>query len=203
MYPCKMIILPAILAAVMFFGACSARVSEQTRSAVQERIRSVLALHTAEYVYRDVVYFGKQSQLFGFIPSGNREMLFSVDVAVRAGVNLRQGFSVEVPNRNKVLVTLPPAEILYADVDEASIRQYFLRESGGNIGFMEIQDLLSDAKDTLVADALQRGILEQADRQARSIIVQLLEDMDVDVEIRGIESENLSPEHSSEGAVLR
>jgi hypothetical protein len=129
------------------------------------------------------VYFGEQSQFLGFIPSGSREILFSVNVGIRAGVDLRKGFSVEVTAPRQVLVTLPPAEVLYSDVDEDTIYQYFLRQTGQEISFIEVQDVLARAKDDLVADALERGILEQADRQALRIVRSLLEDFGLQVEI--------------------
>jgi hypothetical protein len=157
--------------------------SEELRRSLEERISSVLTLHTAEFVYRDVVYFGEQSQLFGFIPSGSREILFSVNVAVRAGVDLRNGFSVEVIAPRKVRVILPSAAILYSDVDEDTIHQYFLRQTGREISFIEVQDVIARAKEDLVADALRRGILAQADRQAERIVRTLLEDLGMETEI--------------------
>jgi hypothetical protein len=68
-------------------------------------------------------------------------------------------------------------------VDEDTIYQYFLRQTGQEISFIEVQDVLARAKDDLVADALERGILEQADRQALRIVRSLLEDFGLQVEI--------------------
>jgi hypothetical protein len=182
-FPVIVLFVLLIVSALAMPLSCGGPSPEELKVELEERISSVLTLHTAEYVYRDVVYFGEQSQFLGFIPSGSREILFSVNVGIRAGVDLRKGFSVEITAPRQVLVTLPPAEVLYSDVDEDTIYQYFLRQTGQEISFIEVQDVLARAKDDLVADALERGILEQADRQALRIVRSLLEDFGLQVEI--------------------
>ncbi len=173
-----------VIASLISAGCRGAARIEAIRGGVEQRITSVLTLHTAEYIYRDVIYFGEQSQFLGFIPAGSREILFSVNIAVRAGVNLQRGFAVETTGPRTLRITLPPAEVLYSDAMEDTIFQYFLRQSGREISFIEVQDVIANAKNDIVEDAVARGILSRADRQAERIIRELLEDYPMDVEIR-------------------
>ena len=84
-------------------------------------MRDLLAIHTMEHVYRDVVYFGEEES-FLFIPTVDRRVLFSVNIRVQAGIDLTDGIEVfrSEDNDSEVFVRLPPAEILLVDADEST-----------------------------------------------------------------------------------
>lgn len=138
---------------------------------VEEQLTNLLELHTYEHIYRDVVYFGEEKS-FLFFRTVDRRVLFSIDIRVRAGVDLRQGVSVipDASDPNRIYVQLPPAEILSVDADEASIHEYFIREQGGRIGLLEMTGQLSEVKQRVAADAIDRGILERAGANAQQIV---------------------------------
>lgn len=150
-------------------------------SRAQESITSVLTLHTAEYVYREVVYFGEQNSIFGIIPLNDRRILFSVDISVRAGVDLQDRLEVSLTPGRVLNIYLPPGEILYSDVDESTIHQYFIREQGRSISWLEVQDLMGQVKSELEMFALERGIINQAERKARELIRQMLQPMNLEI----------------------
>ncbi len=154
--------------------SCTRESRDQLRNSIDQRLQSVLSLHTAEYLYNDVIYYGDQTSFLG-IPTGARQILFSVDVRIRAGINIQEGLQVAVNQMGEVEIVLPEARILYADVEEKTIHQYFVRQYGRQISWIDIQDVVAAAKDQLIVDAVKRGILQQADRQAESIVRNLLE----------------------------
>lgn len=140
---------------------------------MEGKVRNLAELHTFEQVYRDVVYLGEQRQ-FLFFRTMDRQLLFSVNIRVRAGIDLRKGFTV-LPgeDRKSVFVELPAPEILLVDADEQSISQYFVRERGGEIGWIEVGAEIEAVKDQVAADAVSRGILQRAEANAREILESL------------------------------
>lgn len=129
-----------------------------------------------EYRYKEIVYVGEQKS-FLFIPTSNKEVLFSVEIRVQAGLDLQQPVMVKKDSLNpkKIYVSLPPAKILLVDVDEDTIHQYFVVEQGSRIHRMDYSKELESAKQRILQDAQQRGILSEADRQARILIQEILE----------------------------
>ena len=146
-------------------------VSQVETVRMEDRIESLLELHTYEHRYRDLVYFGEEKS-FLFIKTVDRAVLFSVDIRVTAGLDLSHGVTL-TPDRfeqDRIYVRLPAATILSVDADETSIEEYFLREQGGRIGLLELSDQIETAKVRTEEEAIERGILEQADANARSIV---------------------------------
>jgi Protein of unknown function (DUF4230) len=136
---------------------------------VTRQIRSILEVPAYEHVYREVIYLGKEASFLG-IRTQDKRLLFSVDMRVQAGIRLDRGFSLTPRGISAVDVSLPPAEILLVDADEESIRQFFILERGGSITHTEYYDEIEASKIAIREDALERGILEKAEENARELI---------------------------------
>ncbi len=164
-------LLPLLtLALPLLITACApSRAAQVIR--MQEQIESLLELHTYEHIYRDLVYFGEERSFLG-IPTVDRALLFSVDIRVRAGMDLAEGvvLTADRTSASRIYVRLPNPEILTVDADESSIREYFIREKGGSVGLLELSGQLEGAKARTAEEAVRRGILEQADANARRIV---------------------------------
>lgn len=170
-----------LVMAVPLFTSCIPGRAQLIESRAEESITSVLTLHTAEFVYREVVYFGEQNSIFGIIPLNDRRILFSVDISVRAGMNLQDRLEVSLGPGQVLNIHLPPGEILYSDVDETTIHQYFIREQGRSISWLEVQDVMGDVKNELEMDAMERGIIARAERKARELIRQMLTPLNLEI----------------------
>ncbi len=129
-----------------------------------------------EYRYREIVYVGEQKS-FLFIPTANKEVLFSVEIRVQAGIDLQQPVTIKRDGRNprKIHINLPPPAVLLVDVDESTIQQYFVVEQGSRILRMDYSKELESAKQRVLLDAQKRGILLEAERQARTLIEKILQ----------------------------
>ncbi|MFO7780371.1 MAG: DUF4230 domain-containing protein [Spirochaetia bacterium] len=140
-------------------------------SDLERRVTNVLRLHSYEHVYRDIVYFGEE-RTFLFFKTMDRRLLFSVDIVVRAGVDLAEGIEVltDRGNPERVVVRLPPTRILRVDADEATIHQYFSRTRGGDVGWLEYGAEIEGVKERVRADAIERGILAKAQDNAREMV---------------------------------
>ncbi len=144
-------------------------------SEIAERIRNLQTITTTEYRYRDVIYFGEESRFLG-IPAGSRRILFSVSISILAGVDLARGVDVQLDETTgeRVFVTLPAPEVIRVDAEERSITQYFVQERLGRIDWVEVSDEVEAAKERNRRDAIDRGMLHQAERQARAVVTRLL-----------------------------
>ena len=141
---------------------------------VGARIESLGRLITAEYVYRDVIYVGQQTRFLG-IPTGQADLLFSVEIRVVAGLDLlRRAAQVERTPDGTIFVTLPAAEILTVDADESTIEQYFARARLAQLDWLTVGDNMRVVKDAVRDDAITRGIVERAQRNAESLVRGLL-----------------------------
>ncbi|GAB6089149.1 hypothetical protein JCM12856_07420 [Spirochaeta dissipatitropha] len=140
---------------------------------LERRIKDVLQLHTAEHIYRDIIYIGETDKVFG-IPMRNRQILFAIDIQVRAGINLDHGFELHTQRdhrgRTNISVRLPDAEIFSVDAREESIRQYFSSGYGVPITLIACYDQIMKSRTAIREDALRNGILQQAEAHAGLLI---------------------------------
>jgi hypothetical protein len=138
---------------------------------VEARMRDLLELRTYEHIYRDVVYYGEKRKVLLVFPV-EAEVLFAVDIRVQAGIDLSQGMTLtrERSDPSTIYVQLPAAEVLSVDADEQSIHEYFQTGRSDLIGLLEIGDQLDAVKGATAADAVERGILIQADENARRLV---------------------------------
>ncbi len=164
-----------LLIGLLVFAGC-APVSRTDMVRLEDLVESLLELHTYEHIYRDLVYFGEERS-FLFIKTVDRAVLFSVDIRVRAGLDLSEGvvLTADRTSADRIYVRLPRARVLRVDADESSIEEYFIREQGGRIDLLEISGHLDEAKRRTEAEAIERGILEEADANAREIVRRFLE----------------------------
>lgn len=165
--------LKAVLAAVFLpltFLACFGQ-PQADLDELERRVSNVLQLHSYEHVYRDIVYFGEERS-FLFFKTMDRRLLFSLDIVVEAGIDLGEGIELteDEADPRRLIVELPPARILLVDADESSINQYFSRERGGRVGWLEYGSQITKVKSRVEADAVERGILNKAQTSARHVV---------------------------------
>jgi hypothetical protein len=171
----RLLALLAVSLVPLTLTACSPE-PEVPLPDLERRVSKILRLHSYEHVYRDIVYFGEERS-FLFFKTMDRRLLFSVDIIVQAGVDLDEGVELwrdeERPER--IVVQLPPPRILLVDADESSIHQYFSRDRGGEVGWLEYGAEIEAVKERVREDALERGILEKAERNARGVVSNFFE----------------------------
>jgi len=171
---CAPRVLLLLLLPVLALGLFGCRAESSVDMArIESRIRMLAELETAESIYRDIVYFG-DARSFLFFRTMDRRLLFAVNLHVRAGVDLSEGVRLEPDGAGGVDVYLPAARILVVDTDESSIHQYFVREQGGRIGYLEFSGSIEEVKERVAADAVERGLLNRAEQNARVLVENLL-----------------------------
>lgn len=99
------------------------------------------------------------------IPFSNRRIIFSYNVKVDAAVDF--SLITEKIQDNKIIITLPRAEIYGASIDKDSLKKY-LEE--GTFKLEETNEALKDIEEQATADSKANGLLEQADTNAKILI---------------------------------
>lgn len=139
---------------------------------LEEDIRDMGLLITQEYMFTDAVSQSKVKTLFsltlGFTESS---YLATYDGTVTAGIDF-SAISV-IPDRQgkTVSIVMPKASIQNVDIDPASFVLYSEKNGLGNpLSVSDFNGSLIELEEKARERALERGILEQADENARQII---------------------------------
>lgn len=166
------------------FQSCSSP-EPRTTASLELSIRSILEMPTCEQIYRDIVYIGEEQRVL-FIKTLDKRLLFSVDIIIQAGIAQTDKIRITMKDgmdgaKAGAVVTIPKAEILYADADERTIEQYFIKEWGGEISRLDYYDEINRKKEELIREAEEGGLLERAEVNAEQLIRNFLTLADVDV----------------------
>ena len=168
---------PFILLLLIMSGSCTQGSQSLSKSVIENQIRTILEVPITEYVYREVLYIGKEARFLG-IKHMDKRLLFSVNIVLDSGFDLTKGLEIR-KTRNGIHVVLPEPEILETDVDENSIHQYFVKEWGGKITRLDYYDELNKKKAAIKAEAVHRGILVKTRENGEKMITGLFESLGI------------------------
>ena len=149
---------------------------EITSAILQDGVREVGVLVTEEYYFTEVVSFSSIKKLWKLdLNITESSYLASYDGVVRAGVDL-SGARVEKDEEHKrITVTLPAASIQGVDIDPESFQLYSEKAGLGNpISAEDFNNSLVELESTAREKAVDRGLLERADGNARVLIRNLI-----------------------------
>jgi CubicO group peptidase (beta-lactamase class C family) len=158
------------------FGESGATPYTDVGPAVVESVQSMARLTTVEMVEYTTIEKGNDH---GWLNWAREDRLAMLAVArIGAGVDLEQlspgAFAVDI-DTGAVTVQLPPAQITYVALDNAAT-QVFGRDTGiFTSGDPQLEsDARQVAEEVLRGAALEHGILEEAEENARVVITELL-----------------------------
>ena len=164
--PYLLIILSLLIAAVIVVFTVSIQNSKLIK--IEERIKDLEELVTAQHIYRNVIYTEIKENFFV-----DKRSLFTINYIVTAGVDFSKGLEIKT-YKNSIRVRYPKPEILSIDADEGSIDQYFVVERFGKLKQSDYLNIVFDEKDRIREDAINAGILERADKNLKTLITGLL-----------------------------
>ena len=189
------LILPVILVALMIAVAfyISNRIERNTSVEKQDNlftqtektitgdiIKSGLAdigeLATEEYYYTGVESFDSSKSIKGFdLPFTTSRFIYSYDGVIKAGIDFEE-IEVEKDDLKKlIVVTLPQSKILSSEIDHDSFKLYDEKQSIFNpLHVTDVNDTIKDLKAKAEADAIKKGVLTRADKNAVTMLKQFL-----------------------------
>lgn len=144
-----------------------------TAQTLQDGLNDMGVLVTAEYYFTDVISYTSVIRLFNTIELGITETNYcaAYDGTVNAGIDF-SGVTVEMDDAlGTVVVRVPAAEIFDVDIDTDSFRLISEKSGLGNpVSVADFNSSLAELEKTASEKALERGVLEKADENARLII---------------------------------
>ncbi len=171
---------------------------EVEKEVTVEEIRSGLNdmgfLLTEEYFFTDVVRFSSIKKLFS-IELGITESsyLASYDGVVSAGVDFGSILVRRDEQQGILTIELPAAQIHSVDIDPQSFQLYSEKTGLGNpVSAADFNSSLVELEMSVREKALERGLLEHADENARRIVRNFVAGL-VDTTRWGIRFETVNP----------
>lgn len=170
-------ILILALAAAFFFGAVLSRQEAQpkiTTDLIGQQLASVQELSTVEYFYTNMGRFENQVDFYGWkVPFTTKSFIVSYDGVIKAGVDLEQ-LQVSIGG-GEVTVTLPESRIISHEIPEDSLEVF--DESDNLFNHITIEDYTAftqDQKSAMEQRAVDGGLLDRANQEARTAVDSLL-----------------------------
>lgn len=141
---------------------------------VQDGLNNMGILITQEYYFTQVETYTKEKKIFSFINSESG-FSYSYDGKVTAGVDFEK-IGLEKDDKDKVIVvSIPQSEIQSVDIDTETFKIYSEKESLWNPIKLEDYNMsLTDFENAARQKALENGILDRSDEQAKNLITNFI-----------------------------
>jgi len=166
-----LVILALVFIAAGVFLFTGGRNLEGRTQVMAQQLRELRQLKTVSQIYRSVIYVEEKN-----FWRGNKQVLFTVEYLVTAGVDFSKGLELRELSDGLLQVRMPSAEIFISDADETSIHQMYLRENSFlnpiRMGDYMSQIILQGEANKQAA--LDSGILQRAEANARIAVVRIL-----------------------------
>ena len=145
---------------------------------VVKQIKGVEELTTTVYTMETTVPTSAERKLGDFVVA-TTQLLYIGHGEVRAGIDLSQITTEDIEvSDNKIVINLPPPQILDSKIDVHQSRVYDYNRGFLNLGPDVAPDLQTLAQQhtlaKIVNSACQEGILDKANEKAKNAIAQLL-----------------------------
>lgn len=139
---------------------------------LQDGVRELGLLVTDEYYFTEVVSYSSIKKLWKLdLGITESSYLASYDGIVRAGVDLSAASIEKNDDQKRITVTLPAAEITSIDIDPETFQLYSEKAGLGNpISAEDFNNSLVELEATAREKALERGLLERADENAKALV---------------------------------
>ena len=154
-----------------YFAPSTAPVS--TTLDIQGTIQDIGELATAEYAFTITQTAEKPKKTVAGlpIPFTSSTVLYSYEGIIKAGIQFSSVEITQNPNQKKVYVRMPDAEILSTELDNDSFLVYDEHYSIFNMfTFQDFNISTAGAKSTAKASAIENGLLDRANENAKTII---------------------------------
>lgn len=133
-------------------------------------LKNLGVLETAEYHYSHVETYDSNRNILGFtVPLTNSKFVYSYDGVITAGIDFAR---IDIEKNNKLItVKLPKAEIRSSEIEEDSFKLYDEKNNIFNpISVKDVNDSFADMKKHEEKTAIEKGLLEWANKNAKVVI---------------------------------
>ncbi|AMB93763.1 DUF4230 domain-containing protein [Aerococcus sanguinicola] len=145
-----------------------------TSELVGNRLEEAKELTTSKYFYTNTGAYENDREFYGLkLPFTNKKFIVSYDGIIHAGVDLAEA-DISI-NGDKIQVKLPKAKILSHEIDSDSVKVF--DEEASIFNQVKVEDyskFSNEQKKTAEKKAVDKGLLEEAEKQAQQAVEDLL-----------------------------
>ena len=182
----KIIILLIIMVAVFLLGITYSKVSKHEETVLEYGFKDIGELATQEWYGRIIEDSTNDRKAFKkiSIPFTKSRIIFSLDVEVKAGIDFSE-IEYDISNsQNKITITLPKSKIFSYSQVPHTFKTYLDDESWfNNIDSTERHNLEDAVVEKGKKEALDSGILEKSDKNAKVMIEQMIRTKNKNIKI--------------------
>lgn len=147
-------------------------------SNIEEKVSEILEISTVKYNYTDIVSFSESHQIGGLnIPLTQKRFIIKYSGYLKGGVDL-SSLQVEAREDNTLEILMEKPKILENVIVEEKV-EIFDEKSGlfNKLSFEDLYLVLIDEKIRVEEEAISRGLLIEAEDNARRLIGSIVEEM--------------------------
>lgn len=145
-------------------------------SVIQDGLNDMGFLVTEEYYFTQVETYKNDPKKIAIFFTSQSSITFSYDGVVEAGVDFSQIEVTKDEDSKTIYVAIPDAEIHTTEIDQDSFKQYDEEDAFWNsLKLKDYNTSLKEFKKNAEKNALDKGILDKADKQAETVISNFIE----------------------------
>lgn len=175
------LVLIIIIIIVAITGYTKISINRKTNllsNRIEEKVVRLMELSTVKYNYTNVVEYEDKMQVSGInIPFTNKKFILKYSGYIKAGVDLKT-IEIKLKDKNTIEITMDKAEIFENIISEEDVYFFDERDSIFNkLSFKDLYVVLIEEKEKMKDEILEKGILNDAEKNGEEIIRSLLEGM--------------------------
>ncbi len=145
---------------------------------IEEQVTKILEMSSVKYNYSNVVTYKDNKKLSGLdIPFTNKSFIIKYRGYIKAGIDLNE-ITIDVIDGRTIKIISQKPSILDNVIDEEDVYIYDERDSVFNkLSFNDLYDVLIEEKENMEKEAIENGLLNDAEENIREILTTLLEGM--------------------------
>ncbi len=142
---------------------------------VEEGLRNMGFLITQEYYFTQVEKYSKEKTILNLFPADS-EFSYSYEGCVTAGIDFNRISLTRDEQTKSIIVDIPPSEIKNVDIDTSTFQVFSEKDSIWNpINLEDYNISLTEFEENAKNKALENGILQRSDEQAKTLITNFIE----------------------------
>lgn len=179
----KYIIIIGIIIILIFSGVIFNKWSVEHKKAVlsrnvEEKVSRISELSTIKYNYTNIVSYKDNIKLKGIdIPLTNKSFILKYSGYLKAGLDLTT-LEMDIIDRSSIYITIDKAKVLENIIMEEDVTFFDEKDNIFNkLSFKDLYEVLINEKENAKEEAIQKGLLNEAEINAEEIIKVLLGEM--------------------------
>ncbi|MBU5256274.1 DUF4230 domain-containing protein [Tissierella praeacuta] len=172
------IVIVMVLGIIGYAKISTTRKTNLLSNKVEENILRLVELSTVKYNYTNIVEYEDKIELSGIgIPFTNKKFILKYSGYIKAGIEL-DSIEVNLKDKETIEIKMDKAKIFENVIPEEEVYFYDERDSVFNkLSFKDLYVVLIQEKEKMKDEVIDKGILNDAEKNGKEIITSLLEGM--------------------------